>query len=248
MHLIQYRQAMAVVRLPAGRPARTGRSGRRSARSPGPRSETSVICPTSALPDALPGAGRGAVHGVRVAGTLDFSQTGVLSRLLAPLADAGVPVFTVSTFDTDWILVRAKAPPPGVRVEPRLRCRDVARRAAGGGGEHERHRSPRVSRRRRRRRPQAGGGPDVALVVNDGPRDAAAAAVFTDATGARRTRCCGASRRCRDGGVRAVVLNSGGANCYTGAGGLRDHPRHRRAVAGLPAHRRRSTSWSAPPG
>jgi hypothetical protein len=29
----------------------------------------------------------------------------VLSALLAPLAEAGISVFTISTFDTDWILV-----------------------------------------------------------------------------------------------------------------------------------------------
>ena len=40
-----------------------------------------------------------------VQGPLDFALTGVLSALLAPLAEAEIPVFTISTFDTDWILV-----------------------------------------------------------------------------------------------------------------------------------------------
>ena len=44
-----------------------------------------------------------------VAGPLDFAETGVLSGLLAPLADAGISVFTLSTYDTDWILVKADA-------------------------------------------------------------------------------------------------------------------------------------------
>ncbi|RLV55454.1 bifunctional glutamate N-acetyltransferase/amino-acid acetyltransferase ArgJ [Aeromicrobium phragmitis] len=62
------------------------------------------------------------------------------------------------------------------------------------------------------------GKPDVALVVNDGPSDAAAA-VFTS------NRCQANpviwSREAIKGGTaRAVVLNSGGANCYTGADGF----------------------------
>jgi hypothetical protein len=40
-------------------------------------------------------------------GPLPFALTGVLSSLLAPLAAAGVSVFCLSTFDTDYILVKA---------------------------------------------------------------------------------------------------------------------------------------------
>jgi hypothetical protein len=43
---------------------------------------------------------------LQVAGTLDFSQVGVLAALLQPLAAAGISVFTISTFDTDLILVK----------------------------------------------------------------------------------------------------------------------------------------------
>ena len=43
-----------------------------------------------------------------VAGPLDFSLTGVVSLLVAPLADAGVPIFVISTFETDYILVRER--------------------------------------------------------------------------------------------------------------------------------------------
>jgi glutamate N-acetyltransferase/amino-acid N-acetyltransferase len=62
------------------------------------------------------------------------------------------------------------------------------------------------------------GTPDVALVVNDGP-SAAAAAVYTG------NRCQAnpviwSRTASADGVVRAVVLNSGGANCYTGTQGF----------------------------
>jgi glutamate N-acetyltransferase / amino-acid N-acetyltransferase len=65
---------------------------------------------------------------------------------------------------------------------------------------------------------KAGGAADLALVVNDGPLDAAAA-VFTS------NRCKAhpvlwSERAVADGRLRAVVLNSGGANCYTGSEGF----------------------------
>ncbi len=43
---------------------------------------------------------------LRVAGALDLALVGVLASLLAPLADAGIAVFVVSTFDTDYLLVK----------------------------------------------------------------------------------------------------------------------------------------------
>jgi hypothetical protein len=42
----------------------------------------------------------------QVSGPLDFALTGILARLTAPLAAAGVPVFALSTFDTDYLLIR----------------------------------------------------------------------------------------------------------------------------------------------
>lgn len=43
----------------------------------------------------------------RVAGAIDFSVTGVMSALTTPLADAGLGILGVSTYDTDYILVHA---------------------------------------------------------------------------------------------------------------------------------------------
>jgi aminoglycoside 6'-N-acetyltransferase I len=45
---------------------------------------------------------------LRVAGTLDFSLVGVLASPLHPLAEAGIGVFVVSSFDTDYLLVKAQ--------------------------------------------------------------------------------------------------------------------------------------------
>lgn len=40
-------------------------------------------------------------------GTFDFALTGILVALLAPLADASVGIFAFSTYDTDYVMVRA---------------------------------------------------------------------------------------------------------------------------------------------
>lgn len=41
-----------------------------------------------------------------VRGPLAFSLTGLLAGLAQPLADAGIPIFVLSTYDTDLLLVR----------------------------------------------------------------------------------------------------------------------------------------------
>ncbi|MFI6291147.1 ACT domain-containing protein [Nonomuraea sp. NPDC050790] len=66
--------------------------------------EVSVLCRSGQEP---PGAEveRG-FSALRVAGALDFSLVGILAALTAPLAEARVPVFALSTFDTDYLLVR----------------------------------------------------------------------------------------------------------------------------------------------
>jgi len=44
---------------------------------------------------------------VQVAGPIPFTTVGVLTSLVQPLADAGISVFSISTFDTDYLLVKA---------------------------------------------------------------------------------------------------------------------------------------------
>ena len=65
--------------------------------------ETSVVCAARSVPRKARQEGPFAAFAV--AGPLDFALTGVLATLLTPLADAEISVFTISTFDTDWILV-----------------------------------------------------------------------------------------------------------------------------------------------
>ena len=66
--------------------------------------ELSIVCEAAAAPEGIT-ASRG-WRCLRVAGPLDFALTGVLAALAAPLAEAGVSIFAVSTYDTDYLLVR----------------------------------------------------------------------------------------------------------------------------------------------
>ncbi len=43
---------------------------------------------------------------MKIEGPLDFGEVGVLASLAVPLADAGVSIFVISTFETDYVLVR----------------------------------------------------------------------------------------------------------------------------------------------
>ena len=44
---------------------------------------------------------------LKVAGPLDFSLTGILAGITSTLAQAGLSIFAISTFDTDYILVKS---------------------------------------------------------------------------------------------------------------------------------------------
>ncbi|MHC4947832.1 MAG: ACT domain-containing protein [Planctomycetota bacterium] len=76
--------------------------------------ELSIVADEKRVPADV-AAERGFVA-LRVAGTLDFALTGVLSTLTGALADAGVPVFVVSTFETDVLLVKAGRREDAVRA------------------------------------------------------------------------------------------------------------------------------------
>lgn len=45
----------------------------------------------------------------RVPGAIDFSATGIMAALTAPLAEAGIGILGISTYDTDYLLVHADA-------------------------------------------------------------------------------------------------------------------------------------------
>ena len=66
--------------------------------------ETSVVCEETAVGPTMQCETGWRV--IKIDETLDFSLTGVLNSLAAPLTKAGISVFAVSTFTTDYVLVK----------------------------------------------------------------------------------------------------------------------------------------------
>jgi len=66
--------------------------------------ELSAVCAVEAVPPGVRAEGPWSMLAVR--GPLAFSLTGVLAGLAAPLAAAGISIFALSTYDTDYVLVR----------------------------------------------------------------------------------------------------------------------------------------------
>ena len=80
--------------------------------------ETSIVCDEGRVPEDV-SAERG-YRALRVLGRLPFEATGVLASIADPLAAARIPIFAVSTYDTDYILV------PGDRLTRAVEALRVA--------------------------------------------------------------------------------------------------------------------------
>ena len=65
--------------------------------------ELSIVCEERWVPAGM--ARSGPWRALMVEGPVDHALVGVLAALAAPLAAAQVPIFAVSTYDTDWVLV-----------------------------------------------------------------------------------------------------------------------------------------------
>ena len=74
--------------------------------------ELSIVCETDYVPSEV--EQESGWRALVVEGRLDFALTGILVSLAAPLADAGVSIFALSTFNTDYLLVRADDLPRAV--------------------------------------------------------------------------------------------------------------------------------------
>ena len=68
------------------------------------REELSIVCNQTLVPEDI--TAERDWNAFKVEGPLDFSLTGILADLSKPLADAGLSIFAISTFDTDYILVK----------------------------------------------------------------------------------------------------------------------------------------------
>lgn len=69
------------------------------------RDELSIVCEPVQVPDGFlsePGW-----RAIEVKGPMQFSEVGILAGLTQPLARTGISIFVISTYDTDYILVKA---------------------------------------------------------------------------------------------------------------------------------------------
>jgi hypothetical protein len=66
--------------------------------------EISILCPEGAVPTGV--LHEGGWRCLGVVGDLDFSLAGVIASLAEPLAAAGVAILLVSTYDSDYLLVK----------------------------------------------------------------------------------------------------------------------------------------------
>jgi len=76
--------------------------------------ELSLVCEQNLVPAQIKAERNW--RAFKVQGPLEFTQVGVLAALAQPLAQAGVSIFAISTFDTDYVLVKEQSLDQAVRV------------------------------------------------------------------------------------------------------------------------------------
>ena len=102
--LLQFPEKLAIVRLGPGAEVPKWAESASLFSVTATATETSLVCATRSVPTKTPSIKP--LTAFQLPGPLDPYAIGILASLLTPLAEAEIPVYTLSTFDTDWILVR----------------------------------------------------------------------------------------------------------------------------------------------
>jgi hypothetical protein len=76
--------------------------------------ELSLVCAESAVPDGIQCEPGWRIF--KIEGPLDFALTGVSVAVAQPLAEAGVTIFAVSAYDTDYVMVKEQDLEKAVRA------------------------------------------------------------------------------------------------------------------------------------
>jgi hypothetical protein len=66
--------------------------------------ELSIVCPADDLPAGVHSPHRWIC--LKLEGPFPFSTTGVLLAFIEPLSNGGIPIFAISTYDTDYVLIQ----------------------------------------------------------------------------------------------------------------------------------------------
>ena len=69
--------------------------------------EYSLVCATGDVPANVIRRDDG-WKGFRIQGILDFSLVGILSKIATLLAENSIPIFAISTYNTDYVLTKAE--------------------------------------------------------------------------------------------------------------------------------------------
>ena len=69
--------------------------------------ELSIVCPADNLPPEVKSTHRWTC--LKLEGPFAFELTGVLLSFIEPLSSNGIPIFAVSTFDTDYVLIQEES-------------------------------------------------------------------------------------------------------------------------------------------
>ena len=68
--------------------------------------ELSIVCSEAQVPGDIEAERNW--RALKVKGVLDFALTGILASLVTPLAKAGISIFAISTYDTDYLLLKSE--------------------------------------------------------------------------------------------------------------------------------------------
>jgi GNAT superfamily N-acetyltransferase len=98
---------LAICRLDAGEEVPTWATAKTPFSVTRTPEELSIVCPEGSVPEGVT-CERG-WRALVLEGPMDFSLVGVLASVARPLAEAGVSIFSISTYDTDHVLVREEA-------------------------------------------------------------------------------------------------------------------------------------------
>jgi uncharacterized protein len=75
--------------------------------------ELSIVCPFENLPAHVHSSHRWIC--LKLEGPFAFSQTGVLLSFIEPLSSGGIPIFAISTYDTDYVLIQEESAEGAIR-------------------------------------------------------------------------------------------------------------------------------------
>jgi hypothetical protein len=76
--------------------------------------ELSLVCAESLVPQGIQCEPGWRIF--KIEGPLDFALIGILASVAQPLAEAGVSIFTISTYDTDYVMVKQQDLEKAVRA------------------------------------------------------------------------------------------------------------------------------------